>query len=191
MKNLNEVSAALDSNIPRSAISTRQGPGGKSLSYLATHHVIDRMNKVLGQFSWSSETVEIRCVHSGEVEGYGGKKKHTAHYLARVKIEVQARDENNVVHRTSHMGVGYGDGDDGQNPGKAHELAMKEAESDALKRACKNLGQSMGLALYDKEQTNVDEDAAPAKAPEQPAAKPAPFPKAKAMGKGATRSKMC
>jgi recombination DNA repair RAD52 pathway protein len=53
--------------------------------------------------------------------------------------------------------VGYGDGSDKTNPGKAHELAAKEAVTDALKRCAKNLGMSMGLALYDKTQENVDE----------------------------------
>jgi len=158
MKNMNDIENELSGPIPRSAVSERQGPGGRSLSYLQAHYVIDRMNKVFGALNWSSNTIEVTCVHRGEIESYG-KKKHTAHYLARVQIEVQAKGADGQVYRTSHVGTGYGDGDDAQNPGKAHELAMKEAESDALKRAIKNLGQSMGLALYDKEQSNVADDA--------------------------------
>jgi hypothetical protein len=57
----------------------------------------------------------------------------------------------------SFSDYGYGDGTDKTNPGKAHELAIKEAVTDGLKRCAKNLGPVMGLALYDKDQTDVKE----------------------------------
>lgn len=173
MKTLKELQDQLDSPIPRSAVKEREGNGGRKFSYLSTDHVIDRMNRLFGNLNWATETAEIRCVHQGTVESYG-KTSHSVHYIARVKIEAQHLDEQGRVVRTSHMGTGYGDGSDKNNPGKAHELAAKEAESDALKRACKNLGQSMGLALYDKDQTNVEDDSAGklSSAPAQ-AAKPA------------------
>jgi hypothetical protein len=40
-------------------------------------------------------------------------------------------------------------------PGEAHESAIKEAETDAMKRALSTFGNPFGLALYDKEQQNV------------------------------------
>jgi hypothetical protein len=43
----------------------------------------------------------------------------------------------------------------GLNPGEAHESAIKEAETDAMKRALTTFGNPFGLALYDKEQHNV------------------------------------
>lgn len=174
-KTLEQLQQDLDSPIPRSAVKEREGNGGRSFSYLSADYVIARMNQLFGNLNWSTETVEVRAVHTGTVQKYG-KDVHTCHYIARVKVEVQHLDQNGRVLRTSHMGTGYGDGSDKENMGKAHELAAKEAESDALKRACKNLGQSMGLALYDKDQTNVIEDSAPASSsrPEnKPAGKPA------------------
>jgi DNA repair and recombination protein RAD52 len=39
--------------------------------------------------------------------------------------------------------------------GQAHESAIKEAETDAMKRALMTFGNPFGLALYDKEQANV------------------------------------
>jgi recombination DNA repair RAD52 pathway protein len=47
----------------------------------------------------------------------------------------------------------------------AHEMACKEAESDALKRAAMKLGISMGLGLYEKTGDFVDD--APKPAPTQ------------------------
>lgn len=154
MKTLKDLHTELDSNIPRSAVKTREGAGRRSFSYLSTDYVIDRNNRVFGNLNWASDTLENTCVFQGQVNG-----KHCVSYIARVKVEVQHIDDQGRVIRTSHTGTGYGDGSDASNPGKAHELAAKEAESDALKRACKNLGQSMGLALYDKEQSRVEEDA--------------------------------
>jgi hypothetical protein len=157
-KTVTQVIQELDAPIPRSAVSEREGAGRRTFSYLQAHYVIDRANKVFGQLNWSSETVENRPVFEGKVPNSYGKEKYSVSYLARVRVEFQAEDENGQIRRTSHMGTGYGDGDDATNPGKAHELAMKEAESDALKRALKNAGMSMGLALYDKDQTNVADE---------------------------------
>ena len=56
-----------------------------------------------------------------------------------------------------------------QNNLPGYNTKAKEAVTDALKRAAKNLGMSMGLALYDKEQVNVDDG----EEQEQPAAKSA------------------
>jgi len=159
MKLLSDVEKELSAKIPRSVVSERQGPGGRSLSYLQTHMVIDKMNRVFGPLNWSSSTEEVRLVHSGELEN-NGRKKYTAHYLARVQIQVQAQGDDGKVYQTTHMGTGYGDGDDSTNLGKAHELAAKEAESDAFKRAAKNLGMSMGLALYDRDQVNIEDEPA-------------------------------
>ena len=48
--------------------------------------------------------------------------------------------------------VGYGDGFDYSGSELTiHELAMKEAVSDGVKRALKNFGDQFGLSLYDKE----------------------------------------
>jgi len=147
----------LDAPIPRSAVSQRQGGGGRSLSYLAGHYVIDRLNKVFGPMNWASKIESLQLVHTAE---------NSVHYIAQVRLVVE--DENGK--KTEHTDVGYGDGSDKTNIGKAHELAVKEATTDALKRAAKNLGQSMGLALYSKDQENVVEDEEPKVAPKQQAA---------------------
>jgi hypothetical protein len=49
-------------------------------------------------------------------------------------------------------GVGHGLGD---SPGLAHESALKEAETDAMKRALMTFGNRFGLALYDRQQNGV------------------------------------
>jgi hypothetical protein len=48
--------------------------------------------------------------------------------------------------------VGQGSG---ATLGEAHESALKEAETDATKRALTTFGNLFGLALYDREQAGV------------------------------------
>lgn len=142
------VQQDLDSNIPKDVIDTRE-QAGRTLSYLATWYVIDRLNQVLGQGNWGYQTNVLNKVFEGEVEQRSGKVYATS-YVATVALFATVHDKTVIFTE-----VGYGDGTDKANPGKAHELATKEAVSDALKRAAKNLGRSMGLALYDKTQEFV------------------------------------
>ncbi|XP_044721266.1 rad52/22 family double-strand break repair protein [Hirsutella rhossiliensis] len=53
---------------------------------------------------------------------------------------------------TFHEGTGYGGGSKGaKTPGEALELAIKEAETDAFKRALRRFGEALGNCLYDKD----------------------------------------
>jgi hypothetical protein len=72
-------------------------------------------------------------------------------YIARVRITITAGDR--IVIREG-SGAGHGiDADCGQ----AHESALKEAETDATKRALMTFGNAFGLALYDKQQRQVSD----------------------------------
>lgn len=131
------VRAALDSNIPREAVKNREQAGVK-LSYLETWYVIDRLNQVLGTENWSHQVLTLTKLE---------EDKPT--YMAHVRLTANI---GGMI--TVKDGIGYGTGKGKYN---AHEMAIKEAESDALKRAAKNLGRSLGLALYDKSQEFVED----------------------------------
>lgn len=133
------INAMLDEKIPRSAVMQRDGGGGRSLSYLSGHYVIDRLNQVFGPLNWANEITEVR-------ELAGPKPA----YLVKLRLSVMVNGMTTVKE-----GYGYGSDKSAMNP---HELAIKEAVTDALKVAAKNLGMSMGLALYDKSQENVEDD---------------------------------
>ena len=160
------IKKRLDEKIPREAVAQREGGGKTKLSYLEGWYVIDRLNAIFGQGNWQYGIDELKLVYQGEVAGQYGSK-HCCSYVAQVRLEVrqptQMKEKEPDVFSYSNWvsftEVGYGDGSDKSNPGKAHELAVKEAVTDGVKRAAKNLGMSMGLALYDKTQENVsDED---------------------------------
>lgn len=179
-----ETNKLLSAPLDASRVQEREGGGNRMLSYLATWDVIDRANKVFGFDGWSRETVSLTEEHMGTVvrPGYNGKKDETRNvcvYVARVRITVW--DGERAIIRD---GVGYGDGED-KRIGAAIELAVKEAESDATKRALSTFGYGFGLALYDKTQAHVEEgvdervdaEREPERQPEKkPEPKPAPRP---------------
>lgn len=154
-----DLQARLDEAIPAEAVEQRQG-GGRQLSYLSGAYVINRLNQVLGQGNWGYDIVELKNVYTGMVNQRSGDV-NTASYIAQVTLNakiVTDTEKDSYRNWSSFTDVGYGDGTDKTNPGKAHELAVKEAITDALKRAAKNLGMSMGLALYFKEGQYVGEE---------------------------------
>lgn len=149
----------LDAPIPRSAIASRPGGSGKTLSYLEGWYVINRLNEIYGNGKWSYEMTELRLVDTTPVIDRYGKEKFTAHYIATVSLNVPTVEKlKDWRSFSTFTDVGYGNGSDAKSPGAAHELAVKEAVTDGLKRCAKNLGLSLGLALYDKTQENVVED---------------------------------
>lgn len=146
IKTLEQMEEELNECIPRSVVSQRDGGGGRSLSYLEGWYVIDRLNKIFGPLSWSKEIVEIK-----EVVNKTNRGEFPA-YLAKVRLTLFNSNYQGTVIKEAY---GYGADKNGLN---AHELAIKEAVTDALKVAAKDLGMSLGLALYDKSQENVTDD---------------------------------
>lgn len=130
------LAAPLD---PKHVASRSQA--GRSLSYIEGWHAIAEANRIFGFDAWNRETIDLRLL--GEPRPVDGKAR--VEYMARVRITV-----GNVVRE----GCGFGQGID-KDIGQAHESALKEAETDAMKRALMTFGNPFGLALYDKTQANV------------------------------------
>lgn len=140
-----ELSKPLD----RANVKSRQQGGGK-VSYIEAYHAENEANRIFGFDAWDRET---ELTHIGEREHEG---KWRVYYRAKVRITVRSADSGLTVRE----GCGFGSGID-KDIGQAHESALKEAESDAEKRALKTFGNPFGQALYDKEQREVA-DAPPA-----------------------------
>lgn len=115
--------------------------GGGQVQYIEGWHAIAEMNRIFGFDAWTRETLELRQL--GDPRDVEGKIR--VDYMARVRITVDG-----VV----RDGCGFGQGID-RDVGQAHESALKEAETDAMKRAMMTFGNPFGLALYDKARENV------------------------------------
>lgn len=148
---------ALSAKLDPKAVKTRE-QSGRKLSYIEGWHAIAAANDIFGFDGWHRETVDIRCV--AERERPIGRPPNTrpgwgVSYVARVRVTV-----GSIVRE----GVGAGHGID-VDLGLAHESAIKEAETDAMKRGLMTFGNPFGLALYDKSQANVGYDDEPAPPP--------------------------
>lgn len=145
----------LNEGFPRDQVKTRSGGTGPSLSYAAGHYIIRKLNEIFGQDGWSYTIQKLDKVFEGQLTDKYGKPTFNVSYIAQIQLMSRYFDANNVAVYRADSDIGYGDGQDKGNPGKAHELAVKEAVTDGLKRAAKSLGDALGLALYDKDQENV------------------------------------
>ncbi|WP_433935200.1 RAD52 family DNA repair protein [Brevundimonas diminuta] len=140
-----EQNAMLSAPLDRSVVAERE-QGGKKLSYIEAWHAIAEANRIFGFDGWSRETVDLRQL--GVPREVNGKMR--VGYSARVRITVMTPTGSLIIRE----GCGFGSGID-KDVDQAHESALKEAESDAMKRALMTFGNPFGLALYDKTQANV------------------------------------
>lgn len=126
---------------------------GRQVSYIESWHVESEANRIFGFDGWDSLIMDLRMVSEREtVIGKGGqyeKPGWSVSYVCTVRVPVW-----NGERMVLRDGVGAGHGIDA-DLGQAHESAVKEAASDAEKRALKTFGNQFGLALYDKTKAQV------------------------------------
>ena len=127
-----EQTEQLNQPIDPKVVAYRQ-QGNMQLAYLESWYVINEANRIFGFDGWSSETIQLDCVQSDEF---------CVTYIAKVRVTV-----GDVIREG--VGAGHGKGER-VNLGDKHESAVKEAESDARKRAFMQFGSQLGLSLYDR-----------------------------------------
>jgi hypothetical protein len=147
--------AALAAPLNRALVSSREQGRGQ-VCYLQSWVVINEANRIFGFDGWQRQTLFCHCVAQAErligAKGQGREQKPGwgVTYIARVRITVFAGNQGPLIRE----GTGAGHGID-TDQGLAHESAIKEAETDAMKRALITFGNPFGLALYDKQQRQV------------------------------------
>jgi DNA recombination protein Rad52 len=159
-----EQLAALAAPLDRANVRQRE-QGRSKVHYLEGWQVIAEANRIFGFDGWQRQTIAVRCVAQAErTIGRDQKPGWGVTYTARVRITVTAGGLTPLIRE----GTGAGHGID-VDLGQAHESAIKEAETDAMKRALMTFGNPFGLALYDKQQREVTSSASPH---ERPAGQP-------------------
>ena len=175
-----EQIAALSAPLNRAHISSREQGRGQ-VPYLKSYVVINEANRIFGFDGWQRQTLFSHCIAQAERSiGREQKAGWGVTYIARVRITVSAGGHGSLIRE----GTGAGHGID-TDLGLAHESAIKEAETDATKRALVTFGNPFGLALYDKSQAQVS-GGQRGSAPRQPSAPPAAFQGAQADGQPST-----
>ena len=145
-----EQLAALAAPLDRANVRQREQGRGK-VAYVEGWFAVAEANRIFGFDGWQRQTIAVRCVAQAERPiGRDQKPGWGVTYTARVRVTVTAGGLPPLVREGSGAGHGI-DVDLGQ----AHESALKEAETDAMKRALMTFGNPFGLALYDKAQRQV------------------------------------
>lgn len=119
---------------------------GKYGEYIEGWRVIDEANRIFGFDGWTRETVEMVEVCRAETKiGRNQDDGWMVGYRAKVRVTAQG-----ITREGSAVGNG-----EARKLYDAVESAVKEAETDAMKRALMTFGNPFGLALYDKTKANV------------------------------------
>jgi DNA recombination protein Rad52 len=122
-------------------VSKRQGGGGKSLSYVEAWDIKAHLNRIFGFCNWSADVIDSSLAFEAEVNG-----KWNVAYKVTLRLRIHS-DSDAFMGDTTYTEAAVGTATLPQR-GEAHDMAIKTAESDALKRAAINLGDQFGLSLY-------------------------------------------
>ena len=118
-------------------VAKRSGGGGRALSYLEAWDVKAHPIRIFGFGAWSADVIDWSLAFEEQTD----KGNWSVGYRVMLRLTIPS------------LGCTYTEAAVGsaQLPqrGEAHDMAIKTAESDALKRAAINLGTQFGLSLYD------------------------------------------
>lgn len=135
---------ALQAPLDPANVKKPSGSFGPKGDYIEGWHAINELNRVFGFDGWSY-TIDLRQDDLREGKTSKGDPQWQAAYTCICTLTVAG---------VTRQDVGFGSGF-AKGIGDAIEGATKEAATDALKRAARTFGNIFGLALYDKERTNV------------------------------------
>lgn len=169
-KKISEIRKSILKPVPTEHLKDRAGPGNKRLHYVEGDYVTYQLNDVFGV-----ECVDITVPHHGlegenrfkkAIEGKAAFNSVTRTYEptetkevpaveysygAKVRIAVTVLDDQGVERVFVKEGIGAGLGSSAATEysslHQARQIAMKYAETDALKRAAKKIGTLFGLSI--------------------------------------------
>ena len=140
MKLTNEQYEQLLKPLNASRVAQRN-QAGISLSYLEAWDVKAHLIRIFGFGGWSADVLSADLAFEEKDE----KGRWNVGYKVVMRLRIHADD---FSEDTTYTEAAVGSSTQPQR-GEAHDMAIKTAESDALKRAAINLGTQFGLSLYD------------------------------------------
>jgi DNA repair and recombination protein RAD52 len=133
------LQARLDKQLGPEYISSRPGPSGQKVYYLAADKAIQLANEVFGFNGWSSSIQNIQIDFVDE------------NAQGRISLGLSVIVRVTLKDGTYHEDTGYGQVENHKGKAAAFEKAKKEGTTDALKRAFRNFGNVLGNCVYDKD----------------------------------------
>ena len=114
----------------------KRGQAGRQLSYLEAWDVKAHLIRIFGFGGWCADVVESTLAFEDKNE----KGQWNVGYKVTLRLYIPTLE---CTYTESAVGSA-----NLPQRGEAHDMAIKTAESDALKRAAINLGTQFGLSLY-------------------------------------------
>ena len=147
MKLSNEQYEQLLKPLNASRVAQRN-QAGISLSYLEAWDVKAHLIRIFGFGGWSADVLSADLAFEEKDE----KGRWNVGYKVVMRLRIHGDDPLAIADAT-YTEAAVGSSTQPQR-GEAHDMAIKTAESDALKRAAINLGTQFGLSLYDNGNRN-------------------------------------
>jgi DNA repair and recombination protein RAD52 len=134
------LQSRLEKQLGPEYLSSRAGPSGQKIHYIAAEKCIALANEIFGFNGWSSSIQNIQVDFVDE---------HPQTFKISLGLSVIVR----VTLRdgTYHEDVGYGHIENCKGKAAAFEKAKKEGTTDGLKRALRSFGNVLGNCIYDKD----------------------------------------
>lgn len=126
---------------------SRVGQNQKGFNHVQQWDVRRFLIRVFGFGGYDTELVSIDLIREIEhaPSNPSGKSRWTVAYRVHQRLTVKDIAGNPIA---TFDGVATGDAQNQPSLGDAHDGAVKEADSQSLKRAAVNLGDAFGLSLY-------------------------------------------
>ena len=174
-----EQQAILLKGLNGTRVAKRKGGGGMQLSYLEAWDVKAHLIRVFGFTNFSADVLSADLMF--EEPPADGKRNWEVGYKVVLRLTIRPHGADEATYTEAAVGFASL-----PSRGECHDMAIKTAESDALKRAAVYLGDQFGLSLYNNGSiapvvqitvVGPDGSTSPVKAP-QGAVQPEPVPDA-------------
>ena len=133
MQTLEQINDQLKQPLNVARVCKRDGAGKQKLSYLETYDVIEHLNRVFGFDGWQCRTNRLTAFPDGAP---------TTCFVASVTLTLRFGD----TFKSSAKALALE-----RCEAAVTNSAPRRAESDALKRAARTLGDQFGNSLYEKD----------------------------------------
>ena len=116
----------------------------KGFAHVEAWEIRRTLIRVFGHGGWSTDLQDMTLVKEVE-QTAGDRSRWTVIYRATVVLTVRTADGRELCR---YHGTAIGEAVNQPSLPDAHDMALKSADSQALKRAAVNLGDQFGLSLY-------------------------------------------
>ena len=119
----------------------------RGMSHMEAYDIRAHLNRVFGFARWSADVISMELLYERHHPNKNGNDAVSVGYRAGLTLTVHSPDGDRLASYTEYA-AGSASSFPVAKQADAHDMAIKTAESQALKRAAINLGDQFGLSLY-------------------------------------------